>query len=98
MLPMNDNNHAKFIQIMFFLVCIYFIFIYSAALGSNLYAESLVLTSATYAVAMSNFIPALTLVMAVIFRYLFFEQCSENSNIFHKKKHATEHIILFYTG
>ncbi|XP_073290859.1 WAT1-related protein At1g25270-like isoform X1 [Primulina huaijiensis] len=39
-----------------------------AALGSNLYAESLVLTSATYAVAMSNLIPALTLVMAVIFR------------------------------
>ncbi|XP_073128867.1 WAT1-related protein At1g25270-like [Henckelia pumila] len=42
--------------------------IIGAALGSNLYAESLVLTSATYAVAMSNFIPALTLVMAVVFR------------------------------
>ncbi|KAG8383414.1 hypothetical protein BUALT_Bualt04G0010300 [Buddleja alternifolia] len=39
-----------------------------AALGSNLYAESLVLTSATYAAAMSNLIPALTLLLSIIFR------------------------------
>ncbi|KAI3451037.1 hypothetical protein Pfo_007702 [Paulownia fortunei] len=38
------------------------------ALASNLYAESLVLTSATFAAAMANLIPALTLLMSVIFR------------------------------
>ncbi|KAL7104561.1 hypothetical protein ACP275_08G253200 [Erythranthe tilingii] len=38
------------------------------ALASNLYAESLVLTSATYAAAMANLIPALTLLMSVVFR------------------------------
>ncbi|KAK4490508.1 hypothetical protein RD792_001188 [Penstemon davidsonii] len=42
--------------------------IFGASLGSNLYAESMVLTSATFATAMTNVIPALTLIMAVVFR------------------------------
>ncbi|KAK6150572.1 hypothetical protein DH2020_015504 [Rehmannia glutinosa] len=38
------------------------------ALASNLYAESLVLTSATFAAAMANLNPALTLILSLIFR------------------------------
>ncbi|KAM7482237.1 hypothetical protein LguiB_006820 [Lonicera macranthoides] len=37
-------------------------------IAQNLYAESLVLTSATFASAMSNLIPAMTFVLAIIFR------------------------------
>ncbi|CAA0831051.1 WAT1-related protein [Striga hermonthica] len=38
------------------------------SLAQNLYAESLVLTSATFAAAMSNLIPAVTFVLAIFFR------------------------------
>lgn len=36
----------------------------------NLYAESLVLTSATFATAMINLIPGITFVVAILFRYI----------------------------
>ncbi|CAN4081118.1 unnamed protein product [Withania somnifera] len=39
-----------------------------AALGSNLYAESLIFTTATFSSAMSNLTPAVTLILAVFIR------------------------------
>ncbi|XP_057788889.1 WAT1-related protein At1g25270-like [Salvia miltiorrhiza] len=42
--------------------------LFGGSMAQNLYAESLVLTSATFAAAMTNLIPAITLVLAVIFR------------------------------
>ncbi|XAR53094.1 hypothetical protein NMG60_11021495 [Bertholletia excelsa] len=40
----------------------------SGSMSQNLYAESLVLTSATFAAAMANLIPAITFVLAVTFK------------------------------
>ncbi|XP_057788901.1 WAT1-related protein At1g25270-like [Salvia miltiorrhiza] len=42
--------------------------LFGGSMAQNLYAESLVLTSATFAAAISNLIPAITLILAVIFR------------------------------
>ncbi|KAF3440493.1 hypothetical protein FNV43_RR18777 [Rhamnella rubrinervis] len=42
--------------------------IFGGSLGQNLYVESLALTSATFVSAMSNLIPALLFILAVIFR------------------------------
>lgn len=42
--------------------------LFGGSLAQNLYAESLVLTSATFAAAISNLIPALTFILAIIFR------------------------------
>lgn len=39
-------------------------------MAQNLYAESLALTSATFAAAMTNLIPAITFVLAILFRYV----------------------------
>ncbi|KAL7199667.1 hypothetical protein ACSBR2_021876 [Camellia fascicularis] len=38
------------------------------AMAQNLYAQSLVLTSATFATAMTNLVPALTFILAISFR------------------------------
>ncbi|CAL5434451.1 unnamed protein product [Camellia sinensis] len=40
----------------------------SGAMAQNLYAQSLVLTSATFATAMTNLVPALTFILAISFR------------------------------
>ncbi|GER47160.1 nodulin MtN21 /EamA-like transporter family protein [Striga asiatica] len=42
--------------------------LFGGSLAQNMYAESLVLTSATFAAAMSNLIPAVTFVLAIFFR------------------------------
>ncbi|KAK2979429.1 hypothetical protein RJ640_000145, partial [Escallonia rubra] len=42
--------------------------LFGASLGHNLSGESLFLTSATFIAAMSNLIPALTFIMAILFR------------------------------
>lgn len=41
----------------------------SGSLAQNLYISSMKLTSATFATAMTNLIPAITFVLAVLFRY-----------------------------
>ncbi|RVW24792.1 WAT1-related protein [Vitis vinifera] len=46
----------------------FFLGIFGGSLSHNLYAESLALTSATFVAAMSNLIPAMTFVMAIILR------------------------------
>ena len=43
--------------------------LFRGSLCQNLYGESLALTSATYVAAMTNLIPAMTFVMAIILRY-----------------------------
>ncbi|KAH6827167.1 hypothetical protein C2S53_019230 [Perilla frutescens var. hirtella] len=42
--------------------------LFGGSLAQNLYAKSLVMTSATFAAAISNLIPAITLILAIIFR------------------------------
>ncbi|KAI3448292.1 hypothetical protein Pfo_004957 [Paulownia fortunei] len=45
--------------------------LFGGSMAQNLYAESLVLTSATFAAAMSNLIPAVTFILAIFFGYEF---------------------------
>ncbi|CAN1169566.1 WAT1-related protein At1g25270 [Linum perenne] len=45
--------------------------LFGASLSQTLYAESLALTSATFAAAISNLAPAITLLFAVLFRFMF---------------------------
>ncbi|GFP87096.1 wat1-related protein at1g25270 [Phtheirospermum japonicum] len=42
--------------------------LFGGSMAQNMYAESLVLTSATFAAAMTNLIPAVTFILAIIFR------------------------------
>ncbi|KAL6513161.1 hypothetical protein OROGR_020647 [Orobanche gracilis] len=42
--------------------------LFGGSMAQNLYAESLVLTSATFVAAMSNLIPAMTFILAIFFR------------------------------
>ncbi|CBI37616.3 unnamed protein product, partial [Vitis vinifera] len=42
--------------------------LFGGSLGQNLYAESLTLTSATFAAAMTNIIPAMAFVLAIVLR------------------------------
>ncbi|GAA0157609.1 hypothetical protein LIER_38485 [Lithospermum erythrorhizon] len=43
---------------------------FAGTMAQNMYAESLVLTSATFATAMFNLVPAVTFIMAILFRSL----------------------------
>ncbi|KAK4405082.1 WAT1-related protein [Sesamum angolense] len=42
--------------------------LFGGSMAQNLYAESLVLTSATFAAAMTNLVPAVTFILAIFFR------------------------------
>ncbi|XP_022854919.1 WAT1-related protein At1g25270-like, partial [Olea europaea var. sylvestris] len=48
----------------------FLIALFGGSMAQNLYAESLALTSATFAAAMTNLIPAITFVLAILFRYV----------------------------
>ncbi|CAA2934754.1 WAT1-related At1g25270-like [Olea europaea subsp. europaea] len=47
----------------------FLIALFGGSMAQNLYAESLALTSATFAAAMTNLIPAITFVLAILFRF-----------------------------
>ncbi|RVW85754.1 WAT1-related protein [Vitis vinifera] len=93
------NSRPKLTKRIFFLG--FFLSIFGGSLSQNLYGESLALTSATFVAAMTNLIPAMTFVMAIILRM---ESLSIKTNVGKAKVLGTilsiagAMVLTFYKG